>query len=310
MNYKCHELKGAIYQPERVLKLDDILIFPATENKSVLEIHDSKLICVIPENINNNLVGFFVFTYQFIFSKSYIYYLYSIPNEPNIFFESTSCVAEIERIINEKFQSGGPLKIDFEKIDSFHSNISEDLDFKVIFNRLIEKYNEDNKFRDIIDLYLYTAGSHNKLYDNLFQKIAQLQTIFESIIGKPEEERKCCGFNHYKETWRSFIDRRIKEIGITDEKFIELTIKIKSELNSARIKYVHDSQQYNTWKETIKEMQSGSSNNGDSSYTTKIQDILNNTLKVKDWRSLDWQNVYLFYQLIIKQLIYFEFLKS
>jgi hypothetical protein len=142
-----------------------------------------------------------------------------------------------------------------------------------------------------------------------FKKISQLQTIFETMLGTPEEEIQSCGKKHFKEEWKPFLIQKLKEKGIEDENDIGLIIKIKNILNwSARVKYTHYSKQLNTWRKTLEEIRYGTHFSGESEYTTNFDDILNNTLKVKDWAGIDWYNVCFLYQAIIKQLIYLEYL--
>ena len=147
-------------------------------------------------------------------------------------------------------------------------------------------------------------------YNNLFQKISQLQTVFETILGRPEQEIQSCGKEHNKEDWKSFLTRELKKKGIENENEINLIIKIKNTLNwSARVKYTHYAQQLNTSQLFMKDIKNGRFNS-QSTYTTNFENILNGKLKEKDWAGIDWENVYYFYQTIIKRLIYIEYLKN
>jgi hypothetical protein len=46
------------------------------------------------------------------------------------------------------------------------------------------------------------------------------------------------------------------------------------------------SKQLNTWGKTLEEIRYGTHFSGESEYTTNFDDILNNTLKVKDWAGI------------------------
>lgn len=200
------------------------------------------------------------------------------------------------------------MEIDFNQIDTFHTGLFHAVNFKKNYDYFIEQYKKDEKFKDIVRLFLYTTGSKHKLYDNIFQKIAQLQTIFETLLGQPKSEQcLTCERDRYVEEWRAFLSRTLKEKGIADEKYITLIIKIKNTLHSARCKYVHRSDHLNIRQKYIEEIKTGHYS-GQSEYTTNFDDILKKD--AKNWASIDWENAYRLYQHIVKQLIYLEYLNQ
>ena len=309
MNFTCIEIRGAIYQPENIFPLGNFQIIPATEKKRSLEVKECKVIFISEKQINEIELEaqLFIFCYQFLFLRTDVYYFFSLAEHSNVFYEDGKDITTVAK----KIESNGFYKINFEEIDIFYTNLPIKINFRKFHNQFSEKYNRDNKFKNIMDLYLYTVGSKSKLYNNIFQKISQLQTIFETILGKPEEEFLACGQKHSKETWDQFITKKLIEKGITDKNEIDLIIKIKKILNwSARVKYTHYSQQLNTWQKTIEEIKTSNPYNGKSEYTTDLKKILDNTLKIEDWTGLDWENVYFLYQTIIKQLLFLEYFKA
>jgi hypothetical protein len=313
MDITCIEVEGATYQPEDIFPLDNFWIIPATKNASAWEEKQRKVIIASQyecKHIGDILVeaNIFIFCYQFLFLQSGVYCCTSFHPVCPYFIESGTDINAIADNISKKYETDGSPKISFAKIDTFYTQLSHKINFATFYNRFIEKYNNDDNFRNIIDLFLYTVGSRHKYYNNVFQKISQLQTIFETMLGTPDEEKQSCGKRHFKEEWKSFLTRKLKEKGIEDENDIDLIIKIKNILNwSARVKYTHYSKQLNTWQKTLDEIRYGAHSNEGSEYTTKFDDILNNTLKVKDWAGIDWDNVCFLYQVIIKHLIYLEY---
>ncbi len=312
MNLTCIEVGGALYQPDKVGSLGDIWLIPAAQNTGALELGQCKLILAFQMNEKDMLpeVNLFIFCYQVVFLRSAIYDYCSLQRSLLTFVESGKDIDEIADKIFKKYGTGGALKLSFDEIDTFHTQLPNRINFTEFHNCFIKKYTEDDNFKNIIDLFLHTVGTKHKYYDNIFQKISQLQTIFEAILGKPEQEVQACGKKHNKEDWKPFLTRRLQEKGIINENEIDLIIKIKSILNwSARIKYTHNAKQLNTWQKTLEEIKAGTHFSGKSEYTTNFDDILNNTLKAKDWAGIDWENVYYLYQVIIKQLIYLEYLR-
>ncbi len=249
----------------------------------------------------------FIFFYQFLFLRSDVYYCSSLNHDFPYFVESGKDIRKIADNIHNKYETGRLLNISFAEIDSFYTELPCKINFAKFYSHFTKKYDKDDNFRNIIDLFLYTIGSKHKYYNNIFQKISQLQTIFETILGTPEEEIQSCGKKHFKEDWKPFLARKLKEKGIGDDKNIDLIIKIKNKLNwSARVKYTHYSKQLDTWKKTLEEIKYGTHFSEKSEYKTNFDDILSNTLKVKDWAGIDCDSVYYLYQVIIKQLIFLE----
>jgi len=308
MDFTCIEIKGAAYQPLNIFPLGSFQIIPATEDNGVLKIEELKIILISEKQMKDLRleVKLFVFCYQFLFLVSDVYYFCSLPGNPITFSESSRDINDASK----KYKRSGPHKVNFNKIDIFYTKLSNKIKFQVFYKEFSEKYLKNDSFKNIIDLYLYTIGSKPKFYDNIFQKISQLQTIFETILGTPEEEVLSCGKRHYKEDWKPFLTKKLKEKGISNEE-ANLIIKIKNILNwSARVKYTHYSKQLSTWQKTLEEIKTGNLHEGKSEYTTDFEKIMNKTLKTKNWTGLDWENVYYLYQTIVKQLIFQEYFKE
>ncbi len=310
MDFTCIEIEGALYLPESVFSIGSLWIIPATNNAGALHLGDCKLILVSQTSKGDLLreVNRFIFCYQFLFLRSAVYSYCSLQQSFSTFIESGEDIHEIVDKIYKKYGTGGPLKLAFNEIDTFHTQLPNKINFLEFYSCFLKKYNENDNFRNIIDLFLYTIGSKPKFYNNIFQKISQLQTVFETIVGKPEEEKQACGKNHFKEEWKPFLTRKLRDRGFENND-IDLMIKIKNTLNwSARVKYTHYSKQLNTWQKTIEELKTGAHfMSGKSEYRTNFNDILDNSLKVKDWAGIDWESVYFIYQIIIKRLIYSEY---
>ncbi|MBU2523603.1 hypothetical protein KKG71_00215 [Patescibacteria group bacterium] len=305
MSLICIEVEGATYEPENIFQINDFFVIPATKNSSVLEGRDQKLILVFNKKREDKN---FIFCYQFLFLKSNIYYYCSLPGKP-IEFNKEDSIDDISK----EYEPTGGFKINFNKIDIFHTSLPKEIDFNDFYNKFSEKYREDENFKNIIDLFLYTIGSKNKFYDNIFQKIAQLQTIFETLTGKPGSEPCAkCKRDKYNEDWGEFLKRKLTEKGLTNEDENSLIIKIKTMLNrGSRVKYIHHSAQLNTWQKTIEEIKTGNCHHKDKqTYTTNFEDILKEELKIDEWSALDWENVFSLYQTIIKRIIFSEYLNN
>ena len=310
MDFTCIEIEGALYSPESVFSVGSFWIIPATSNAGALSLRDCKVFLVSQMSKEDLLqeVNRFIFCYQFLFLRSEVYFCCSLQQSFSTFIESGEDIHEIVDKIYKKYGTGGPLQLAFNEIGTFHTQLPDKINFVEFYSCFLKKYNEDDNFRNIIDLFLYTIGSKPKFYNNIYQKISQLQTILETIVGKPEEGKQACGKNHLKEEWKPFLTRKFGDRGFENND-IDLMVKIKTTLSrAARVKYTHFSKQLNTWQKSLEELKTGSQfMNGKSEYTTNFNDILDNTLKVKDWSSLDWDNVYNLYQVIVKRLIYSEY---
>jgi hypothetical protein len=312
MKFKCIEIQGALYQPEHILSLGKFWTISATKNAAALPLEEFKVILASKMGKLDILteVKRFILCYQYLFLRSEVYSVCSLQKDFPSFIENGKDINDIADKIYKKYGADGPIKLAFNDIDTFHTQLPDKISFVEFYNCFIKKYCEDDNFRNIIDLFLYTIGSKPKYYNNLFQKISQLQTVFETILGRPEQEIQSCGKKHNKENWKSFLTRELIKKGIENENEINLIIKIKNTLNwSARVKYTHYAQQLNTSQLFMKDIKNGRFN-GQSTYTTNFENILNGKLKEKDWAGLDWENVYSFYQTIIKRLIYIEYLKN
>ncbi|MFA5842233.1 MAG: hypothetical protein WC882_00955 [Candidatus Gracilibacteria bacterium] len=318
MDITCFELKGILYQPKNIFPLGDNWIMGATKDCNFLEGDDQKIIFLSDkkfEKIQNDIY-LFVFFYQFLFLDCRIYNLYylSLLQKQQSFTIKCDKTQDVEAKIKEKYgENKGCFTIDFGEIKFEQTKLWNTINFNEFQKTFDEQYKKNDKFKDIIDLFLYTIGSNHPLYPNFFQKIAQLQTVFETIIGQPKG-KKCywCKQNKYKEKREVFLERILREKGITNQKDIDLITIINKTLNStARIEYTHRSKQLNIFQETLKEIKTDKYHyKGQSSYTTNFDDIISGKLKVKDWAILDWENVYRAYQFIVRQLIYLGFFNA
>ena len=312
MKFTCIEIQGAIYQPEHILSFGKFWIIAATKNAAVLPLGKFKVILVSQMGKLDILteVKRFMLCYQYLFLRSEVYSFCSLQQDLPSFIENGKDINDIADKIYKKYGADGPIKLAFNDIDTFHTQLPNKISFVELYNCFIKKYCEDDNFRNIIDLFLYTIGLKPKYYNNLFHKISQLQTVFETILGRPEQEIQSCGKEHNKEDWKPFLTRELKNTGIENENEINLIIKIKKTLNwSARVKYTHYAQQLNTPQLIMKNIKNGRFE-GQSTYTTNFENILNGKLKEKAWTGIDWENVYYFYQTIIKRLIYIGYLKN
>ncbi len=240
MELTCIEVEGALYQPDKIIALESFWIIPATKKAGALKLEQCKVIFASHMNKRDILpeLNLFIFCYQFLFLRSAMYFYCSIQQSLSIFKETGTDINEIAEKIFKKYETGGGLKLSFDEIDTFHSQLPNKINFTEFHKCFIKKYNENDNFRNIIDLFLYTIRSKPKYYDNIFQKVSQLQTIFETIMGKPEQVEQACGNKHNKEDWKTFLTRELKKKGIENENEINLIIKIKNTLNwSARVKY-------------------------------------------------------------------------
>lgn len=318
MNYRCLELENCLYQPQNTIPIREYWIIPLGLTDPISSTKNFKVVMVQnkPRRKIRDDTYFFVMTYQFLFTNSGIYSFYA-PQNYNEFEISGQNISEIELEVKKRYNPfPGHLIKDFKKIDTSSTGLPSKVDFEAINNRIKKNYEKDEKFKDIITLFLHTVSYNDPLYDNLFQKISQFQTIFETILGKPSEKMcPTCKQNRYEEQWSSYIARRLKEKGIIHEKDIEFVIKIKGFLNKyARVKYVHHSSQFDPWQESREafenltpiKMRSGTNQSGQSTYTTDVVKCIEK--KPEELASIDWMNICTTYQYIVKLLIFLEYM--
>lgn len=301
MKITCVELEGATYQPDNIFQIKDFWIIPTTKKLSIFHNSDLKLLLLFESKPHYQ---YFVFCYQFLFLKSSIYNGASLHEKPRVFNEDGT----VDEIAKKHITTDG-ITINFEKIETFYTDLDPEINFSVFYNDFVLLYQHNDVFKDIIDLFLYTSGTEHKFYNNIFQKISNLQTIFETLTGQPDS-KKCseCGCGKYAQTWDVFLKEKLKEKGI-DNDWIALTVKIKGLLNKGgRNKFIHSSKQMSTRQKMLEEIQTGDYHYKDKkTYTTNLNDILTDKLKMEKWAALDWENVFSLYKIIIKRLIYLEY---
>ncbi|MBI5056507.1 MAG: hypothetical protein HZB61_07835 [Nitrospirae bacterium] len=155
MELNCIEVTGALYQPDKAIELKNFWIIPATKKVGALKLSQCKLI--IASEMNNKEIrprlNLFIFCYQFLFLRSDIYFFSSIQQGLSIFKETGANINEVTEKLCKKYETGGGLKISFDEIDTFHSQLPNKINFTEFHNCFIKKYNEDDNFRNIIDLF-------------------------------------------------------------------------------------------------------------------------------------------------------------
>ena len=314
MNFRCSELQGAIHQPKVLLEVDNCWIIPACKGGPVLAMPDLKLIFVYQEDMakdDKSLVEYlFVCCYQFLFFHySSVYWFYSLRqlNRSESFVLSGMDISYIEKQIRNKYgQQDTELSKDFTNIDSQYGTLlPHPVNFQEFYGKFVELYRKNNEFKEIVTLFCETVNSLRPLYNNVLQQIAQLQTIFETLIGNPKSLRcRHCGISYYVEDWDVFLEKCLKEYGITDPDDICLITKIKKTLNKvARVKYIHNSDYYNPneLRNIVADMQT----DGHSDYKFDINQVL--VKKNDSWKSIDWINVCTSYQFFVRNLIYSKY---
>lgn len=316
MNYICSELQGATYQPRELLEVDNCWIIPACKDNPVLTMSDLKLVFTYQENIEKingpSIEYLFVYCYQFLFcAYSNIYQFYSLRylNNYKPFNLNGENIGDIEKQIKSIYLlKGNRFVKNFNNLESEYCTFSPfTVNFQEFYIKFTELFKNDNKFKEIVMLFCETINGYRPLYNNVLQQITQLQTIFETLTGKPSEE-KCnyCKISHYVESWEIFLERHMKDYGYEPED-IRMIIKIKGVLNTiARVKYVHNSKYYNPYeiKNLIIDTQTGEKPENDLS----VNQIINK--KSDSWRGIDWINLYNSYLIIVRNLIYMKFFES
>jgi len=318
MNFKCSELQGAIHQPKELLEIDNCWIIPACKGGPVLAMPDLKLIFVYQEDMSKGdkaLVEYlFVCCYQFLFCRySEVYRLYSLRqlNRSESFVLSGTDISDIEKQIqNDYGQQDTELSKDFTNLESQYCTLlPHPVNFQEFYGKFVELYNKkNNKFKEIVTLFCETVNGLRPLYNNVLEQIAQLQTIFETLLGEPKSSKCChCGMPRYVEDWDVFLEKRLKKYSITDPDDISLITKIKKTLNKvARVKYVHHSDYYNPneLRNIVADIQA----DGYSDYKFDINQVL--AKQTKYWRTIDWENVYAVYLVCVRNLIYTRYFLS
>jgi hypothetical protein len=317
VNFRCSELQGAMHQPKELLEIANCWIIPACKGGPVLAMPDFKLVFVCQEDNrkgNKDLEEYlFVHCYQFLFCRySDVYWFYSLrrANHPESFVLSGTDISDIETQIRNKYgyQEIPTFSIDFTNIDSDYKTwlpIAV-VNFQDFYGQFSALYKKDKEFKEIVTLFCETINGLRPLYNNILQQIAQLHTIFDTIVGIPKTS-KCsvCGLDKHVEDWDVFIGKRLKEYGFIDPDVISLIIKIRKTLNkAARVKYVHHSNYYNP-RDPRNLIAEFSANEGNSSYTTDIHQVLNK--QSNSWKAIDWENILFVYLLLERNLIYLKY---
>ncbi len=303
------ELGGALFRPQKKICLEkNFWIIPKNIKSGAIKLPEASLFLVFLDTSKREKgrkVRDFVFSHQFLFNHSAIYGVYSKRTDFKLSEMSGVNIDKIEEKLNPPIKdSVKNFEIDFGQIDNFHTNLPPSVSFKNFYKRFGKKYGISDDFRDIVGLYLHaTGGIYDLFYNNIFQKIAQLQTVFETIVGKPEEKKFCCGFSHFVEPWKDFLSKNLKGMGV-HENDIDFIIKIKMFLNKqARVKYIHNSKYLNPFKLTLEELKKG--------LPIKPSKNLPGLLKKgpSKWTGLDWENVCASYKNIVKYMIWLKYLK-
>ena len=140
------------------------------------------------------------------------------------------------------------------------------------------------------------------LYSNVLQEIAQLQTIFDTLIGKPTT-KKCvhCDSDVYTEDWDIFMEKRLKELGIIDPNAIRSISKVKKTLNkAARVKYIHNAASLNPHDPRILPV-----TYANGQYETDFDQVFKK--RSDSWNRVDWMNVNELYKHIVRNIIHIYF---
>ena len=320
MNFKCIELEGCLFQPKSIIEFNNYWIISACKKAKSLTPKDMKLILSYSDHIKikeNKQIDFFVLCYEFLFPGMSIYSWYSTVQNYNSFFISGLNIDDVETEIKKRYATQGGIAIDFNRISACHTNLPDEINFKSFHDRFIDRYESENKFKEIIMLFLYTIGFKHKLYDNILQKIAQLQTIFETLLDKPQKS-KCnkCGMEKNIEPWDQYLTKKLNEYNTINQEEISLIIKVKTTLNSlARVKYIHHSKYLNTPEKMTADLLSGRYDKKVYSKSVYYVPDLNGILKKKndkEWQAADaadWDHIFYIYQNIVKKIIYLMFLR-
>jgi len=315
MNFRCSELQGAIHQPKELLEVDNCWIIPACKAGPVLAMPDCRLIFVYQEDMAKGALveHMFVHCYQFLFFRySSVYWFYSLRqvNHSESLVLSGDEISHIEKQIRNIYgQQNIEFSKDFTNIESQYCTLlPHPVNFQEFYRKFVELYKNDGEFKEIVTLFCETINGLRPLYNNVLQQIAQLQTIFETMLGEPNSSKcKLCGRDRYDESWDVFLKKRLKEYGITDRDDIFLITKIKKKLNKlARVKYVHNSKYYNPneLRNLIADFQA----EGHSHYNFDINKVL--ARRTSSWKSIDWINVYSVYQVCVRNLICLKYFLS
>ena len=313
MNYVCSELQGALYQPKEFVEIDDCWVISACKDSPLLTVSDLKLIFVHRGELKNSkgpLVEYlFVYCYQFLFclhSHMYKYYSLRLLNNNKPFILNGVDISDVEKQVKvQHTQKDTSLIKNFAELPGEYCTLLPSVvNFKEFYGKFKDLFTNDKQFKEIVTLYCETTNGLSPLYDNVLQKMAQLQTIFETLIGVPSST-KCglCGTDHYNEDWETFLGRQLKEYGITNLDDIHLIVKIKTTLNKiARVKYVHYAKYFNP-----NELQNIAMEIRDGKYSDNNISV-NQILETKPelWRIIDWNNVYMAYSVLVRNLMYLK----
>jgi hypothetical protein len=304
-------LKGALYQPNRPFLMESFWVIPATEKKGTHTLDETQLILVSDGFVKtpSSEIRLFIFCYQFLFKLSLVYRHLSLSSQLDASSEEHVNVATLIK----KYESGGAVEIDFDSIDYFHTELIEGIHFRDFYATFVDKYREE-ECKNVVDLYLYTIGFRHSIYDNILMKIAQLRSIFETIIGEPSKKTVPCedGQCHYNDTWADHITKQLTHLGMKDVGEANFMVGMNKILNQpARIAFVHYAKQINTREKTMSELRAENRAHQTSlhatEYTTDFGKIIDETFESKDWTGFDWENVFFVYGAIVKKIIYLKY---
>ena len=322
MKFKCSELQGAGFQPQEILKLDNCWIIPAFKASPVLFAADEKLFFVYQEDSakgNEAIEEYcFVHFYQFTFCnycKIYRQYSLRLLNRSESFVLNGEDISDIEKIIWAKYVLQDQDKEmlvyakaftkDFTKIESpYGSWLPRIENFQEFYEKFSDLFRTDEEFKGIVTLFCETINGIKILYDNIFQKIAQLQTIAEMLLGRPTQIYcKHCESAHNNEPWDDFLVKKLEQYDISEQEK-RLIIEVKMALNNARVKFVHNAKYYNPNERRNLFID----NDKIAEANLSIEQILET--KTADWLSLNWINAYQFYLVAVRNLVYLKYFQA
>lgn len=307
MKFRCIKLLGTLYGNKETFKIEDFYVIPSGKIDSPSTVDMLETILVFPEGSKTHDIieqyRTFILCYTFLFQTSRYAYQFAVEQHYRPYEEEAE---NIEELI-EKYENQKSSQVDFEKIESWYTGLSSNLNFTEFFQKFSTAYKANEEFRKIVELFSETVGFENELYNNLFQKFANLQTIFETLIGKPPQ-KGCPTCKISRNVDRKGYEKcELKKRGFGEDD-IETITSLKELLNQpARAEYIHRAEKLDTNKKMLEEIISGDYHyKGAKEYHTDFKEMLKRT--PEKWAAMDWNSFFSLYANIVKQLIYRDFL--
>ncbi|MFC1770379.1 hypothetical protein ACFLZV_00690, partial [Candidatus Margulisiibacteriota bacterium] len=218
----CVKIPGALYQPNKPLKVDDYCIYPfGIQNNNRVFNKEACIILGFSESCDSvrvkKKIHLIISCLQFLFPvpKMTIYHLFNACEYFSIDYTNEN---EIHQILANKYNIEMSMlseypkiyKYNFDNLTTKQTSLPENINFSNFHKIFKERFS--SKKGDALRLYLHALGNTDPIYNNIFHQITLLQIVFESLIGKPKNTKcKECNQPRYEEKITEYQLRILKK---------------------------------------------------------------------------------------------------